>query len=90
MGKNIKTLLIIVLLVVGSGLGYYCGNQKGLTAGELVGVEKGKDLGREELLAEQELAEQEALQKIQEAANIYGDDEGVNPYSDAYQNPFAE
>ena len=86
MEKNIKLVLLVAIIIASLGIGYCYGNIKGLAEGEL----QGKELGRTELLAEQEVAEAEALQKIQDAANIYGDEEGVNPYSDAYQNPFAE
>ena len=89
MEKNLKLVLLIVVDIVSLGGGYYYGNQKGLIEGESIGVEKGKVLGQEELLAEQQAAEEEALQKIQDAANIYSD-EDINPYADAYQNPFAE
>ena len=91
MEKNIKLILLgTIIIIVSLGFTYYCGNYKGLSAGELIGIEKGKELGRAELLAEQEEAEAAALLKIQEAANIYGDEDGINPYSDSYQNPFAE
>ena len=90
MEKNIKLILSILMVVVVGLVGYSYGSNKGLAEGKLIGIEEGKELGRTELLVEQEEAEAEALLKIQEAANIYGDDEGINPYSDAYQNPFAE
>ena len=92
--NNVKLILLgIVAFALGLGSGLYCGNSQGLTEGKaqglVEGIEQGKEVGREELLAEQEAAEAEALLEIQEAANIYDDDE-VNPYSDAYQNPFSE
>ena len=90
MQKNIKIFLLTIIAIAGLYFSYYYGNQKGLVEGGLIGIKEGKELGREELLAEQEEAEKEALLKIQEAANIYGNEEGVNPYKDTYQNPFAE
>ena len=92
--NNVKLILLgVVIFILGLGGTWYCGNSKGLMEGKAQGlaegIEQGKEEGRQELLAEQKAIEEEALQKIQEAANIYGDDE-INPYSDAYQNPFAE
>ncbi len=76
-------LIIIIALAAGIAAGYYYGNSRGVAAG----VEK----GRQEILAERKRAEEEALKKVQDAANPFsGAEDAANPFKDTYKNPFAQ
>ena len=84
MGENklkiILPIVVAVALAVGSLAGYFYGNTVG------------KKVGREELLAEQkvtaEVAIQETQKKIAEEANPFN--ETVNPFKSGYTNPFGQ
>lgn len=88
MNSNIKIVLgVIIALFVGLVAGYYYGNARGLVKGNENGMQK----GRLDLLAEQKKAQEEELSKIIEEANVFNEvEKAVNPFKDAYKNPFAQ
>lgn len=79
--KNI-ILIGLIALAIGLGVGYYYGNT--------TGVKSGVEIGKADLLAEQEKAAEEAVKATQdeilEQINPFGD--AVNPFEGGYTNPF--
>lgn len=76
--NNSKIIIVaLTALIIGLAGGYYYGNFQG--------IEK----GRADLLAEQKAEQEEALKRVQDAANPFSET-GVNPFKDVYKNPFAE
>jgi hypothetical protein len=80
-------LVVLVGIVMGAAGGYFWGNRSGLKAG----IEQGKVLGRDKLLAEQKKQQEDELAKIQDQANPFNDiEEAANPFKNVYQNPFGQ
>lgn len=85
------SLGVIIGLGFGICAGYYYGNSAGFNSGKTAGINEGVVQGRKTLLAEQNAAEAAKLKEIQDAVNPFAaQTDAVNPFKDAYVNPFAE
>ncbi len=75
--KNHLFIFMVISLVVGVVLGYFYGNKK----------------GRTDLLVEQKITAQKAVEEVQkqivESANPFGTAQ-TNPFEGGYQNPFKQ
>jgi hypothetical protein len=93
--KKFTTLAVVLsvffALVAGACGGYYYGNNKGVTEGIAAGKTAGIAEGRAALLAKQTKEAEENLKAVQEAANPFAEQKNaVNPFQNAYANPFGE
>lgn len=84
MDKKILIIFIIVVLVAATGA-YLFGNQIGYGKGKQAGYEEGKEIGR---AAAQTEAAQAVANPLEELPSTNPFEETVNPFEDAYQNPF--
>ena len=84
MDKKLLIIFIIAILVVAAGA-YLLGNQIGYGKGKQAGYEEGKEVGR---AAAQTEASQAVTNPLEELPSTNPFEEVVNPFEEAYQNPF--
>lgn len=93
--KKFTTLAVVMsaffALAVGICGGYYYGNNKGVADGISAGKAAGIAEGQAALLVKQTKEAEENLKTVQEAANPFAEQKNaVNPFQNAYVNPFGE
>jgi flagellar basal body-associated protein FliL len=79
--KVLIALVIVLLILLVVGACYFVYRR---------GYSQGYVRGRNDLLVEQKKQEEEALKKALEAANPFSERIEVNPFKEAYKNPFTQ
>lgn len=85
--KNLIIIIVLVVIVagvVGFGVFYY-GNRQGYTKGYNAGFEEGKKVGRAAAKIEAGEAVSNPMENMP-STNPF--DKVINPYEEAYKNPF--
>lgn len=79
--KVLIALVIVLLILLVAGVCYFVYRK---------GYSQGYVQGRNDFLLEQKKEEEEALNKALEAANPFSEKIEVNPFKEAYRNPFGQ